>query len=207
MKSLPFIALSFAAIAAAGQVCAAQLYRWVDEKGRIEWRDTPPPPEAKNVEQRTMGGGNTIQTSTLPYSVQQAVKSHPVTLWAFDCGEPCTVARSHLAKRGVPHTERNAMKERDALSKATGGTDVPVLVVGTRTIKGYTEGDWDAALDAAGYPRTPPPGMKAQAAPKAEKPAASGKGGEAARAAPPATPGAKPEAPKAETPKPTARQP
>jgi hypothetical protein len=145
---------------------AGQLYRWVDEKGNVEWRDTPPPPNAKKVEQRNVGA-NTIETSTLPYSVQQAVKNFPVTLWAFDCGEPCDRARAHLQKRGVPHVERNAQKEAAALKSLTGALDVPVLLVGSKQLKGYLESDWDAALDSAGYPRTAPPGMKVKAQPPA----------------------------------------
>ena len=35
--------------------------------------------------------------------------------------------------------------------------------IGSRTLKGYVESEWDAALDDAGYPRTAPPGMKARA--------------------------------------------
>src|SRR5688572_29782283 len=97
-------------VAFSGAAAGAQLYRWVDDKGRVEWRDTPPPAEAKNVEQRTLSG-NTIQSSTLPYSLQLAVKKHPVTLWAFDCGAPCTTARSHLVRRGVPYTERSPTRE------------------------------------------------------------------------------------------------
>lgn len=186
MKPLPLAALAVAL--AAGPVCGAQLYKWVDEKGRVEWRDTPPPPEAKNVEQRTMRG-NTVQTSDLPYSVQQAVKNFPVTLWVVPDCEPCTAARNHLAKRGVPHTERDARKEGDALKKLTGGMDLPVLTVGSRILKGYLDTDWDAALDSAGYPRTPPPGMKTQAQ------------------ASPAKSEAKADAPKPTAPKPTAKQP
>jgi glutaredoxin len=170
MTTLPLTALAFAI--AAAPLGAAQLYRWVDDKGRVEWRDTPPPPEAKNVEQRNVGT-NTIQTSTIPYGMQQAIKNFPVTLWAFDCGEPCTMARNHLTKRGVPYTERNAQRESEALKKLTGAIDVPVLFVGSQAVKGYLDTQWDAALDAAGYPRTPPPGVKAQApaAKPAEKPA------------------------------------
>src|SRR5438309_6693312 len=97
-------------------VSAAQLYKWTDEKGNVEWRDTPPPPNAKKVEQRNMGG-NTIETSTVPYAVQQAVKNNPVTLWAFDCGAPCSDARNHLTRRGIPYTERNAQANVDALKK------------------------------------------------------------------------------------------
>ena len=86
-----------------------------------------------------------------------------MTLWVFDCGEPCNDARAHLAKRGVPYTERNAQKEGEALKKLAGSTDVPLLLVGSKQLKGYLASDWDAALDAAGYPRTPMPGFKPQA--------------------------------------------
>ena len=139
---------------------AAQLYRWVDETGRVEWRDTPPPAHAKEVEKRNVGG-NSIQTSTLPYSARQAAKNFPVTLWVFDCGAPCTQARAHLAKRGVSYAERDAQRDLEELKKAFGGPEVPVLVVGSSHLKGYLEADWDAALDRAGYPRALPAGVKA----------------------------------------------
>jgi len=171
------VPIALACAFAASCAIAAQLYRWVDEKGNVEWRDTPPPPHAKKVEQRNVGA-NTIETSTLPYSVQQAVKNFPVTLWAFDCGDPCNRARAHLQKRGVPHVERDGQKEHEALKSLTGTLEMPVLLVGSRQLKGYLESDWDAALDSAGYPKTPPPGVKlkppAQAASKtAKEPAAS----------------------------------
>ena len=157
MRTIFYAAVAIALTAASAS--AAQLYRWVDEKGNVEWRDTPPPSNAKNVEQRTLKG-NTIETSNLPYSVQQAIKKNPVTLWVYDCGEPCTDARNHVARRGIPFTERNSQKEIEALKKATGDTQVPVLIVGSSQYKGYLDTQWDAALDAAGYPKSPLPGVK-----------------------------------------------
>lgn len=164
-------------LAATGTLLAAQLYRWVDEKGNVEWRDTPPPPHAKKVEKRTIGV-STIQTSELPYSVQQAMKNFPVTLWAFNCGAPCDQARGHLARRGVPHTEKNPQADFQSFEKLTGGVEVPVLFVGSNRIKGYLESEWDAALDVAGYPRTAPAGVG--------KPAV--RGSPAAKATPAETP-------------------
>src|SRR5688572_32918785 len=119
MKTIIYTAVAM--MLAAGPLSAAQLYRWVDEKGNVEWRDTPPPANAKKVEQRTLQG-NTIDTSNVPYSVQQAMKRNPVTLWVFDCGEPCTDARNHLTRRGIPYTERNSQKDIEGLKKATGDT-------------------------------------------------------------------------------------
>jgi len=132
---------------------AAQLYRWVDDSGRVEWRDTPPPPGAKSVEQRKIGG-STIQTSGLPYSVQLAMKNFPVTLWANSCGEGCDKARAHLNRRGVPHTEKDPA-DLDAFKKVSGGDrGIPLLFVGNTKLRGYLESDWDDALDIAGYPKT-----------------------------------------------------
>ncbi|HKA38235.1 MAG TPA: DUF4124 domain-containing protein, partial [Burkholderiales bacterium] len=154
--------LTALAILAAAPAGAAQLYRWVDDKGNVEYRDTPPPSNAKKVEQRRLGGG-TIEATALPFSVQQAMQNFPVTLWTTNCGAPCDQARAHLARRGVPHTERDPQGDVEAYRKLSGGLDVPVLFIGTIRMKGYTESEWDIALDAAGYPRSAPPGLKPQA--------------------------------------------
>ena len=193
MKTI--VCTAVAMMLAAGSLSAAQLYRWVDEKGNVEWRDTPPPSTAKKVEQRTLSGGNTIETSSLPYSVQQAMKNHPVTLWVYDCGEPCTDARNHLTKRGIPYTERNSQKDLEGLKKATGGTQVPVLIVGSAQHKGYLESTWNAALDAAGYPKSALPGVKVKPAGNAAKPA-DAKGTPTAAVKGTASKGISPAAPK-----------
>jgi hypothetical protein len=158
-------------------VCAAQLYRWVDEKGNVEWRDTPPPANAKKVETRTVGS-NTIETSNMPYSLQQAIKKNPVTLWVFDCGAPCDDAKTHLTRRAIPYTERDVRKNVDELKKLTGSTEAPVLFVGATQLKGYNASAWDTALDDAGYPKSPIPGVKTQVKkdePKKDEPKASAK--------------------------------
>ena len=113
---LPFTAILFAL-----PLSAAQLYRWVDEKGNVEYRDTPPPASAKKVEQLRKGGGVVEAASSLPFSVQQAATNFPVTLWNSTCGAPCDQARAHLARRGVPHTEKDPQADIEAFTKLTGG--------------------------------------------------------------------------------------
>ena len=130
---------------------AAQLYRWVDGQGRVEWRDTPPPADAKQVEQRRVQG-NLTPTTVLPYAVQLAAKNFPVTLWTTTCGAVCDKAKAHLVARGIPYTEKDAKAHNDEFRKATGAMEVPVLLVGRQQLKGYSASRWDAALDAAGYP-------------------------------------------------------
>lgn len=193
------VMLGMLLLATTATLFAAQFYRWVDEKGNVEWRDTPPPPTAKKVEQRNIRV-NTIQTSELPYSVQQAVKNFPVTLWLTDCGDLCDKARAHLNRRGVPHTERNGQSEVEAFKKASGGgMEVPLLFVGSNRFKGYLESDWDAALDTAGYPKTALVPFKPQPKPVATAGAKPAPAAPKPEATPPAAPGgaAAPPAPAA----------
>lgn len=141
---------------AASLVQAAELYRWVDADGKVHYTDQPPPASAKKVEEKKLSG-STIDTSQLPYATQQAVKKSPVTLYANDCGEPCTQAREHLSKRGIPYTGKNpetTPADAEALKKLVGAAFVPVLLVGSAVSKGYEKEAWDAALDAAGYPKS-----------------------------------------------------
>ena len=174
-------AAAFGAALVAGVCAHAQtnVYRWTDKDGKIHFSDTPPPEEAKSVSQKRMGGGY-VDQSQLPYATQVAMKRNPVTLYVgTQCGDPCTSGRDLLAGRGVPFTEHNAetsASDNEALRKASGGLEVPFLLVGENKVKGFEEGTWNAALDAAGYPRTrlpgQPPAAPASPAAEAPKPAA-----------------------------------
>ncbi|MEI7679078.1 MAG: glutaredoxin family protein [Betaproteobacteria bacterium] len=149
-------------------VIGAEMYRWVDDKGVVNYTPFPPPANIKNVETKKFGG-NTIQTSDGSFSLQQATKNFPVTLYATDCGELCNNARAHLKKRGIPYQEKNptAANEGEEFKKLSGGgMEIPLLVIGTlKTIKGYLASDWDATFDQAGYPSTAVPGVKPAAKP------------------------------------------
>jgi len=161
---------------------AAEMYRWVDKDGKVHYTDSPPPPTARRVEEKRLGGNSSVTGGDLPYATQLAAKNFPVTLYVSDCGEPCTQARQHLAKRGIPYTPKNptaSQTDAEALTKLVGNPQVPVLVVGkTPPLKGYEAGSWDAALDAAGYPKSKPYGYKEPKVPegaKQDKPAGPAK--------------------------------
>jgi len=40
----------------AAGTASAQQYRWVDEKGRVHYSDTPPPASAKSSEKKNLKG-------------------------------------------------------------------------------------------------------------------------------------------------------
>lgn len=139
----------------AGTASAAEMFRWVDADGKVHYTDAPPPPTAKNVQQKKLG--DKAGSAQIPYVLQQAVKNFPVTLYSNECGDACTKAKALLGKRGIPFTQKDPEKNPDdaeSLKKVAGGTlTVPLLLVGTSVLKGFEEDGWNSALDLAGYPK------------------------------------------------------
>lgn len=133
---------------------AAQLYQWKDAQGHVFYSDQQPPPSVKNATQKSFKG-NFIEGGD-SYAMKRAREKSPVTLYSTACGVPCDQAKRHLEQRGIPYTSKNpeSGEDRAALLKLTGRSNVPVLLVGTAKIDGYEVGQWDAALDQAGYPKT-----------------------------------------------------
>ena len=148
------IALGLLAFALAAN---AQLYRWTDGSGRVNYTDTPPPSNAKDVQKKdTARASAATSTAQQSYALQLAAKNFPVTIYtASDCGNPCKKGLDYLTKRGVPFTEKSVttQKEVDEVVKLAGAARVPVLVVGSVVQKDYEEQAWGEALDTAGYPK------------------------------------------------------
>jgi glutaredoxin len=160
------VALASAAVSLAAG--AQAMYRYVDPDGKVVYTDRPPPPNARKVEQKNLRG-NVIDTSESPVATRDAQQRNPVTLFVFDCGDLCDRAKGLLNRRGVPHALLDTTNADNAekLKKLTSGLEVPVLQVGTRVLKGLDEAQWQAALDQAGYPKTPP--LRAALTGKAEQ--------------------------------------
>jgi len=163
MRAWLAIILMIAAFGAAAQT----MYRWVDKDGHVHYSDKPPAAgEAAKVEQKravTLG----VPTAEPSALMRQAMADYPVTVFTqAACGDPCQTGRDFLSRRGVPFTEKKVETETDlAALRTLVGNDkpvVPVLQVGSRTVVGYSSGQWDALLDAAGYPKSPARGAKPQ---------------------------------------------
>jgi glutaredoxin len=152
---------------AASAAMAQEIYRWVDEKGRVHITDTPPPPGAKEVQKAKPGAGGTVEAPT-PFPLAQAMKDYPVTLYTSPvCNEPCAQARAALNKRGVPFKEVQVWEEKsnEELKKVSGANEVPTLVVGRTVQKGFEQALYDSLLDSARYPRAGLLPARTQAAP------------------------------------------
>ena len=149
-------ALALATASAFAQ--APQVYRYVDPSGRVVYSDRPPPPDVKNVQTKRLGA-NFVESSEPSIAAQQASERFPATLFTFECGDVCQNAEALLNKRGVPYQVVDVQKDEQGLirMKALSGEDrAPVLALGDSiVVKGFSETRWQAALDEAGYPKTP----------------------------------------------------
>jgi glutaredoxin len=156
IRTVVGVTLSIAAASVLAQ--QPQVYRYVDPSGRVVYSDRAPPPDVKSVQTKRLGA-NYVESSEPSIAAQQASERFPATLFTFECGEVCQNAEALLNKRGVPFTVVDVQRDEQGLirMKSLSGEDrAPVLALGEKIIvKGYSEQRWQAALDEAGYPKTP----------------------------------------------------
>lgn len=137
-----------------GAEVSAQVYRWVDQDGKVHYTQTPPPPEARDAQRKNFRGGG-VDVSNLPYATQVAAKNFPVTLYTEPaCGPGCDQARALLVKRGVPFKEVSVVTQKDIddLIKLSGKNQLPLLSVGSQMQSGFRGDLYDNLLDSASYP-------------------------------------------------------
>jgi glutaredoxin len=144
--------LTFLLMAGAAQ---AQLYKWVGPDGKVTYSDTPPPPTAKQVEQKSALGGGAGSVN-LPFEVAEAAKAHPVTLYTTKDCAGCDQGRNLLTARGIPFSEKTVSTSDDLarLRQAGGSGQLPLLHVGSSKQEGFQGGGWNDLLTAAGYPQS-----------------------------------------------------
>lgn len=140
-------------MAATGPVWAQ--YKVVQPDGGVTYTDRPPAAGTAKVTTlgRTGGGGGAEEG--LPPELRQLVQRFPVVMYSTQDCQPCDAGRRLLQQRGVPYSERRIVSEEDAqaLDRVAGGRTVPALTIGSQPVRGFSETEWQAYLDAAGYPR------------------------------------------------------
>lgn len=158
----------FAVLLLASTCVNAQAYRWVDDKGRIQFSDRPPASVKPAKKAGIKVDAPTDAEQPLPFEVQQAQKDFPVTLFTAPiCKQPCEMARATLNKRGVPFTEIQVWNPEtlEQLKSKVGSDSVPAIIVGRSAQGGFDPARYDALLDSAGYPKQGAAPVRTQSAP------------------------------------------
>jgi glutaredoxin len=207
-NAIKFFSIASIAVAAAGWLATAanaqQVYRIVGPDGKVSFSDKPPPvtSNAKITSSAGRAGASSgAASSALPYELKQIVNKYPVTLYTSENCGPCASARSLLATRGVPFTEKSIVTPEDikALQRLSSDTSLPFATIGGQQLNGFSDVEWTQFLNAAGYPaasvlpanyrQTPAtPLVAAASAPSSAAPSASARPAAPARPAPPAVP-------------------
>lgn len=132
------------------------LYKVVQPDGSVTYTDRPPAGTTGRITPVGRSGSVTdVPDVAFPADLRQAAQRYPVVLYtSVDCSA-CDSGRRLLAVRGVPYAEKRILSEEDAqaLERLSGGRTVPSLTIGAQPVRGFSETDWTAYLDAAGYPR------------------------------------------------------
>lgn len=136
---------------------ADELYRWVDDSGKVHYGDVPPG-DAQQLQEKKFDAPASAVTgdAALPFEVRRASQRFPVTLYVEDsCKAPCQQARDFLHQRHIPFAEKRLVtkEEIDAFKQQSGGDVLPTISVGSDWLKGFLEKSWQDELDAAGYPK------------------------------------------------------
>jgi len=166
MNLRAFLLVMVSAAAALSGVAQAQQYRWVDQSGKTQFGDVPPP-GAKNVQKMSVASTK-ADTPPVPFELARVQKDFPVTLYTAPlCKEGCERARALLNTRGIPFKEVLVWEEEanEELKRISGGTEVPTMVVGRSVERGFEPTAFNAVLDSAGYPKAGVLPARAQKAP------------------------------------------
>jgi glutaredoxin len=132
---------------------SADVYKWTDAQGRVQYSDSPPP-EAKA--QQVKLKINSIQGPAVVSTVRAApaakAKDKVRIYTAAWCGY-CKKAKAHLTAKGVPYDEVDVeVSDRGRSEFAQlGGRGVPVILVGNQRMDGFDAGGLDAMLAVAGW--------------------------------------------------------
>lgn len=158
----------FAVLLAFPLVIHAEMYKWIDDTGAVTFKDTPPPASKKKKKVKTYTDDDfapapTQQPAVNPpprktASVASEKQTQPkpqfngtvelyVTSW---CGY-CKKARAYLDSKGVPYVAYDIEKDAAAgrRHKELGGRGVPLVIIGSNKISGFSAQAIDHYLESA----------------------------------------------------------
>ena len=145
------------------------LYQWVDEQGVVTFKDTPPPAAKKRKKVKVYTDDDFARAPSppqkmAPHSATGAALSVPqpaptekqrftgtVELYVTDWCGYCKRAEKHLQSKGISYVAYDIEKDSAARQrhKELGGRGVPLIIVGSHKISGFSPDTIDYHLNNA----------------------------------------------------------
>lgn len=143
--------IALCALSVCVPVSAQQIHRWVGADGRVQYSDKPPPGvTSRPVEARINSYSGTPVVSGTP---SPAATRPEIKMYATDWCPYCKKAQAFFAQQGIRYTHVDIEKSDAARAEyqRLGGRGVPVILVGSQRMNGFSEERLAQMLKAAGY--------------------------------------------------------
>lgn len=122
-----------------------EIYKWVDESGRVQFSDRPPAGWA--AEQVELGTINTYQGASVEDGAgevsdsRKPVRRRGVVMYSASWCGVCTRARRFFRDQGIPFRERDIEQDESARREfdRMNGSGVPIILVGGKRMNGFSE--------------------------------------------------------------------
>jgi len=150
------VAASLAMLLLLPATLVAEMYKYVDENGKVVYTDTPPPgKKSKKLDLKINTFSSPAVVSTIGNAAPQATAaagSAQVKLYTTSWCGYCKQARAYLQARGTKFQDLDVETSQQGLAeyRALGGRGVPVILVGDQRMDGYSEGRLSGMLKQAG---------------------------------------------------------
>ena len=131
---------------------AAQVYKWTDPSGKTHYGDAPPDDVKKQeLKIRIPSYDGPVEVRDWAAVIRKkaapaAPEPDRITMYSTDWCPHCKNARNYFGAKGIRFTEYNVetsetgRKEYEAL----GGGGVPVIVIGSKVMRGFSPGKFEA---------------------------------------------------------------
>ncbi len=127
------------------QVLKAEIYKWVDADGNIQFSDAAPKNQvAKEIKLEI----NSVSIPKISANPNHTASSRRVIIYTTDWCGYCKKAKRFMRKNRIAFTEYNIEKSAYAKRKyqRLNGQGVPLIVVGNKTLSGFSPASLMALL-------------------------------------------------------------
>ena len=128
----------------------AEIYKWVDENGKIHYDDRPPETnKAKrldiSIETYSSVELQPYDASAVPDGTQESAEQKKVVMYSTEWCGVCKKAKAYFNTNGIPFREYDVEKNQKGKReyKKLKAKGVPVILVGKRRMNGFSASSFE----------------------------------------------------------------
>jgi len=133
---------------------ADELYKWVDNKGKVTYQSTPPPDTAKKVERSEIRTRNYAASDQVETAEPEEKDLKPIKFYYKPECSSCEEALAYFDENSIPFDEIDLSENKDEeeeLEKKLGVISVPIFGIGDKYISGFEKNMLNELLVNEGY--------------------------------------------------------